>query len=307
MLWCMKTLLVMLILAAPGFAVSANAQSQRAVEPLGDGAYLFRHGPHRSLFVVGENGVIVTDPINAEVATAYLAAIRGLTDQPVRYVVYSHYHWDRIAGAEVFTSEGASVVAAKPCVQRLRENPNPAVRTPDRWFSDESRLDVGGRTLELYDFGPAHSDCLTVFVARPANILQLVDLVNPPAAAFPDNPLASYIRPHNLERFFASVAALIERQDIERVAAYRAAPDSAADSGWSPATAPAGIVAEQAEFWALIDATTARAAAEGRVGIDSFVKLRKEELAAFEAYRGFDSQRLPLILRRFTGYHDMGR
>ena len=53
--------------------------------------------------------------------------------------------------------------------------------------------------------------------------------------------------------------------------------------------------------------TVERAIAERRVGIDSMVKLRKEEIAAFEAYAGYDPKSLPLILRRFSGYTDMGR
>ena len=90
---------------------AALAQSSGSVELLAEGVAVFRHGAHRSLFLYSDEGVIVAGPINAEVARSYRQAIATVTDQPVRFVVYSHYHWDRVSGAEVFTREGAKVVA----------------------------------------------------------------------------------------------------------------------------------------------------------------------------------------------------
>ena len=74
-------------------------------EQVADGVYLFQSSGHRSLFLVTDQGVIVTDPLNAKAASAYRDAIADITDQPVKFVVYSHYHWDRVSGAEVFTAD----------------------------------------------------------------------------------------------------------------------------------------------------------------------------------------------------------
>jgi len=48
--------------------------------------------------VITQAGVIVTDPANTGHAAAMRAAIAELTDQPVRYLVYSHQHWDHVLG-----------------------------------------------------------------------------------------------------------------------------------------------------------------------------------------------------------------
>jgi hypothetical protein len=286
--------------------VSADS-SVGSVEALGDGAYLYRHGRHRSLFIVSDEGVIVTDPINDEVAVSYRAAVAGVTDQPVRFVVYSHYHWDRVSGAAVFAKEGAQVIAQEKCAQRFADNPNPAVVPPDLTFTDRYTVDIGSRSLELYYFGPSHGDCLTVFVAQPAGIMQIVDVVNPPGAAFPTNPLVPYVRPHNLRQFFSATDELIERLGIKAVAASAVRPYVNGSTVPSPPLAPAAIVSDQAKFWETIDQTVERAIAERRVGIDSFVRLHKDELTAFQSYAGYNKDDLPLIMRRFTGYHDMGR
>jgi glyoxylase-like metal-dependent hydrolase (beta-lactamase superfamily II) len=64
----------------PGFAVEAN-----------------------SLFIIGEADVIVVDAQSNSAATReVLAALRGLTDKPVRYVVNTHWHDDHIVGNQVY-------------------------------------------------------------------------------------------------------------------------------------------------------------------------------------------------------------
>lgn len=270
------------------------------VERLAEGVYVFRAGEQRSLFLVADDGVIVTDPINAEAAADYRAAIRQVTAAPVRYVVYSHYHWDRVSGGQIFKQEGAEFVAQERCAQRFRDNPNPAVVEPDITFTDRLDVTVGDQTLELYYFGPSHGDCLTVFLASPANLLQVVDLVNPPVASFPPDPNVPYIRPHNLRQFFARVERLIVDRSIDEIVASRS-------RGEESLRGPASIVGEQARFWASVYAAVDRAIAQGNVGIDSFVRMKTVDQSVFEPYAGYSEADLRFIMRRISGWHDMGR
>jgi len=303
-----KRLLTLLGMVGLMFAAMLNAVADpNTVEALGDGAYLYRHGQYRSLFIVSDEGVIVTDPINEDVAVAYRAAIATITDRPVRFVVYSHDHWDRVSGARVFVKEGAKIIAQEQCAQRFAENPNPSVIPPDLTFSDRYTVELGNRSMQLYYFGPSHGDCLTVFVAEPANIIQIVDIVNPPGASFPPDSLVPYIRPHNLRKFFAKTGELIDRLGIKEIAAREGRQNAGNAEAVSPPLAPTSIVREQAKFWEAINMTVNRAIAEHRVGIDSSVRLHDDEYAMFESYIGYNKNELPLILRRFTGFHDMGR
>src|SRR4029450_4844301 len=53
--------------------------------------------------IVSRDGVLVFDANGTPAAAAaVLASIRTLTDQPVRYLVLSHWHWDHWYGAEVY-------------------------------------------------------------------------------------------------------------------------------------------------------------------------------------------------------------
>src|SRR5262245_39349360 len=63
--------------------------------------YTFRNGNSLSMFIVTTDGVIVTDPVaygRPQGGAQYLAEIRKITDKPIRYLVYSHNHFDHVAG-----------------------------------------------------------------------------------------------------------------------------------------------------------------------------------------------------------------
>ena len=66
-----------------------------------DNVYMFRYGNAQSMFIVTPAGVIATDPIGyarREAPQVYVDEIRKITNQPIRYLIYSHHHFDHIAG-----------------------------------------------------------------------------------------------------------------------------------------------------------------------------------------------------------------
>jgi glyoxylase-like metal-dependent hydrolase (beta-lactamase superfamily II) len=76
------------------------------------GVHLFQTQPYgdvgldgNSVAIVSDDGVLVFDANGTPAAArAVLAQIRRLTKQPVRYLVYSHWHWDHWYGAEVYAA-----------------------------------------------------------------------------------------------------------------------------------------------------------------------------------------------------------
>ena len=124
-----------------------------------DGIYSFGNGEAFGAFMVTDEGVIVMDSINPDFAARMLAAIQEVTDQPIRFLIYSHNHWDHIAGGQVFKDAGATILGHRDIQEWLANHPepNPAVLIPDETW-DGARHDVvlGGKTIELYHFGPSH-------------------------------------------------------------------------------------------------------------------------------------------------------
>ena len=79
-----------------------------------ENVYTFRNQNSQSMFIVTSDGVIVADPVGygrPQGGAQYLAEIRKVTNQPIRYLVYSHHHFDHIAGGRAFKDAGARVVA----------------------------------------------------------------------------------------------------------------------------------------------------------------------------------------------------
>jgi glyoxylase-like metal-dependent hydrolase (beta-lactamase superfamily II) len=95
---------VTVVAAAAAVSVSsgAAAQPRRAITQITDNLYAAVNDNHRAVFVVTGEGVILADPINADFATWLKGEIRARFDVPVRYVLYSHHHWDHASGGGVF-------------------------------------------------------------------------------------------------------------------------------------------------------------------------------------------------------------
>jgi glyoxylase-like metal-dependent hydrolase (beta-lactamase superfamily II) len=82
-----------------------------ATRKVTDNVYIFRYGGHQAMFVVTPDGVIATDPIayrRPEAAVTYIDEIRKITQAPIKYVVYSHHHYDHIEGGKPFKDAGAT-------------------------------------------------------------------------------------------------------------------------------------------------------------------------------------------------------
>src|SRR5215813_3473774 len=111
------------LLAMVGTAAAQNppVTSTRKVDGT-DNVYIFRYGNHQAMFVVTPQGVIATDPISYQrPAKPYIDAIKAVTDKPIKYVIYSHHHYDHIAGGQPFKDLGATFVAHKRTRERLLE------------------------------------------------------------------------------------------------------------------------------------------------------------------------------------------
>ncbi len=93
-----------------------------------DNVYIFRYQGHQSMFVVTKAGVIATDPIGLrrpQAVTTYLDEIKKVSNgQPVKYLIYSHPHFDHITGGKPFKAAGAKIVAHRDTVAQLKRFPN---------------------------------------------------------------------------------------------------------------------------------------------------------------------------------------
>ncbi len=143
-----------------------------------DNVYIFRYQNHQAMFVVTPAGVIVTDPISygrPQAAKTYLDEIRKITQAPIKYLIYSHHHYDHIAGGKVFKDAGATVIAHRRAKERLAQLKGLDVVVPDQAVDSKKTIKLGGTTLELIYTGRNHSDSSLVMFLPKNKLLFAVD------------------------------------------------------------------------------------------------------------------------------------
>lgn len=161
------------------------------------GLYSFGSFAARSIFVVTSGGVIATDPTDRRHARAMRQAIADVTDKPVRYVIYSHQHWDHVPGARIFKDEGAVIISHENCVKHFESSPHPDIIMPDETVTGGEVIELGDSALRLLYFGRNHGDCMLVMHLEGTDVLFVGDLVTPYSVGlgfFPDYFPAEYLR-----------------------------------------------------------------------------------------------------------------
>lgn len=281
-----------LVMASPKYPIDepmGGTQFGHSVKEVSEGVYVFRWWVYRNIFIVTDEGVIVTDPMNPKAANLLMGEIRKITDKPVKYVVYSHNHHDHISGGTIFQADGAVFVGHENIVKELGDHPSPVTPLPDITFENTYSLELGGRTLELTHLGPNHGESLVVMTLPEENIMFIVDIVTPRRVAFrgmPDFWPDEWVR--SLKQ--------IETMDVDYVISGHG-PES------QPAIDPAYVVTEQREYLEDLMGAVKTAMDSGTHNPD--VLRESVKLPKYQDWQYYD-QWLPMNIERIWAYYHMG-
>lgn len=187
----------------------ADAVTPLPVEEIAPGVYV-HHGVHQEAtvenaggianigFVVGDEAVAVIDSGGSPMeGRALLAAIRQVTQLPVRYVINTHFHPDHVLGNAAFAGKGVEFIAHKNLPlglmmrrdsyvasyeavfgkDSLRQAGEDAIVVPTHLVADRETIDLGQRVLEIRAFPPAHTDSDVIVIDRRSKTLFAGDLV----------------------------------------------------------------------------------------------------------------------------------
>ncbi|MFN0162350.1 MAG: MBL fold metallo-hydrolase [Burkholderiales bacterium] len=295
----MKTLMLATAAAALALAVTGTPtaqQPQRAPQETTkvtgtEGVYIFRNGGHQAMFVVTSDGVIATDPIGYGRPSGgqdYLNAIRKVTDKPIRYVIYSHHHFDHIAGGGALKAAGATFVAHRNAWKRLNQLNDPHTVLPDESVGDSGRVIVLGDTrVELTYHGLNHSDSTLVMRLPREKLIFVVDTL--PVGTFPGRGMIDF-HPLETEDFMKQVLAM----DWERLIPGHPGPHDRL-----------GTKKDVQDQLKLLQTASAEMKALAQQGKCWDAAEREFKMPEYEKWPGY-ANGLPFVARRYCGLWGRG-
>ncbi|MDE2712592.1 MAG: MBL fold metallo-hydrolase [Acidobacteriota bacterium] len=134
----------------------------------------------------GKDGALLVDDQYAPLTDKILAAVRSITDEPVRFVVNTHWHGDHTGGNENLGKAGSLIVAH----ENVRRRMNPAEFADLVGRSDQAApealpvvtfergvtLHWNGLAIEAVHAPAAHTDGDSIIFFRGANVVHMGDL-----------------------------------------------------------------------------------------------------------------------------------
>ena len=87
----------------------ADPTANYTIEHIAGDLYKAATASHRTVFVVTDDGIILTDPISRDFSMWLKEELDSRFGVPVRYVMYTHHHWDHASGGAVFADTATFV------------------------------------------------------------------------------------------------------------------------------------------------------------------------------------------------------
>ncbi|MBN1239237.1 MAG: MBL fold metallo-hydrolase [Gammaproteobacteria bacterium] len=106
--------------------------------------------------LITDEGVLLVDNKFEIDHDNIMAQLRSVTDQPVQYVINTHYHGDHSGGNAKLQAMDAIVFASDEARARMEATDQPGL--PNVTVSDTATIHIGGKTVEIHPVGPAHTN-----------------------------------------------------------------------------------------------------------------------------------------------------
>lgn len=188
----MRAMFASLLLVVSALATSASAQDRFAdvqiqVTPIRDGLALLTGEGGNIVASVGADGTFIIDDQYAQLSDKIRAALATLGDQPVRFILNTHFHGDHTGGNQNFGAAGAVIVAQDNVRERMSRDQflqtfkrdlkaAPPAALPLVTFSDGLSLHLNGQDVRAIHVAHAHTDGDALVWFEQAKVLHMGDL-----------------------------------------------------------------------------------------------------------------------------------
>lgn len=122
---------------------------------------------------IGADGVFVVDDQFAQLTPKIEAAIKALSDQPIKFLVNTHHHGDHTGGNENMHDLGATIIAHDNVRKRMEEQPEHA--KPIITFNNQLSLHINGEEVMVFHVDNAHTDGDAMLYFSKSDVLHTGD------------------------------------------------------------------------------------------------------------------------------------
>jgi cyclase len=149
------------------------------IEKVADNLYfIFGAGGNTGVYLA-EKGVVLVDTKNPNNGQGILDQVKSVTDKPITHIINTHTHGDH-NGSNIFFPASVEVVSQENTATNMQKMPvfQDAANKhglPDRTYKDRMTLLSGKDAIDLYYFGPAHTNGDTFVVFRTARVVHAGD------------------------------------------------------------------------------------------------------------------------------------
>jgi len=137
---------------------------------------------------VGDDGIVIVDDQYAPLAEKIQAALKGITDKPVRFIINTHYHGDHTGGNGYFQKQ-APIIAQDNVRKRLEsggpagnggsvhfdDKPQPKEALPIITFDHDVTIHLNGEDIRALYFPAGHTDGDSIIFFPKSNVVHMGD------------------------------------------------------------------------------------------------------------------------------------
>ena len=154
--------------------------------PAGRGVYMLRGAGGNIALATGLDAAFLVDDQFAPLSEKILAAVKAVTDKPIRFLVNTHWHGDHTGGNENMAKAGILIVAHDNVRTRMSTEqflaafnqkvpPAPRAALPVVTFSETAAFYLNDETIHVVHVPPAHTDGDALVHFTGANVIHMGD------------------------------------------------------------------------------------------------------------------------------------
>lgn len=137
---------------------------------------------------VGDDGIVIVDDQYAPLAEKIQAALKGITDKPIRFIINTHYHGDHTGGNAYFQKQAPIIAhdnvrkrlesggeAGTGGAVRIKAEPQPKEALPIITFDHDVTVHLNGEDIRALYVPAGHTDGDAVIFFPKSNVVHMGD------------------------------------------------------------------------------------------------------------------------------------